>query len=82
VQSLIDLVNAYQDFGWLLLMLVVLYLRHKKVWVDGPTNQATEDRCEAIEAKLETYRAKLEAQAERNADQVASLTSILLEDRK
>lgn len=82
MQPLIEFLNQYRDLGWLFVMLVILYLRHKKVWVDGPTNQATEDRANSAEARLEGYRAKIETQAEKNAEQVAILTQILMEDRK
>lgn len=82
MQPLVEFIHEYQNFGWLLVLLVVLYLRHKEVWIDGPTHRATEDRCIAVESKLETYRTKLEAQAEKSAEQVATLTSILMEDRK
>jgi uncharacterized membrane-anchored protein YhcB (DUF1043 family) len=82
MQPLVEFIHEYQNIGWLLVLLVVLYLRNKEVWIDGPTYRALQERCQVVESKLETYRTKLETQAEKSAEQVATLTSILMEDRK
>lgn len=81
MQPLAELVGQYKDLGWFFLLCFILWLRHRNVWIDGPTHRATEERCAAVEGRLETYRVKLEEQAEKSAERVDTLTQVLLEDR-
>lgn len=80
--DLVAFIQNYADFGWFFILLAVLYLRYKKVWVDGPTYAALEDRCQASEGKLETYRSRLEDQAKENVDQTKLMAHMYLEDRR
>jgi hypothetical protein len=80
--DLITFIQNYTDLGCFFLLLAVLYLRYKKVWVDGPTHTALEDRCVASEGKLETYRARLEDQAKENVEQTKLMAHMYLEDRR
>lgn len=82
MQPLVEFIGQYQDLGWLFVLALILVLRHRKVWVDGPTYQATEERCAKTEEKLESYRIKVEQQAEANAQRIEVLTQILAEDRR
>lgn len=80
--DLVAFLQSYADLGWFFLLLVVLYLRYKRVWVDGPTHTALEDRCKASEGKLETYRSRLEDQAKENVEQTKLMAHMYLEDRR
>lgn len=80
--DLVTFLQNYADLGWFFILLAVLFLRYKKIWVDGPTHTALEERCEASEGKLETYRARLEEQAKENVEQTKLMAQMYLEERR
>lgn len=82
MEQLVAFVEAYQNLGWLLVLVVVLWLRWRKIWIDGPTYKACEDRLVACEEKLDGYRATLEEQARSSARQTETMADLYLSDRR
>lgn len=80
--ELVTFLQNYADLGWFFVLLMVVYLRYKKVWVDGPTYAALEERCEKSDNKLEVYRARLEEQAKENVEQTKLMAAMYLEERR